>query len=71
MHLEENTDVLEQIAQRLQETKSFRRGSLLSDEIEQALGIYGHCCAINWSPVNWMKPSSGRLPIFLMMQYGK
>ena len=38
MHLEENTDVLEQIAQRLQETKSFRRGSLLSDEIEQALG---------------------------------
>ena len=38
MHLEENTDVLEQIAQRLQDTKSFRRGSLLSDEIEQALG---------------------------------
>ncbi|MBW5406630.1 PadR family transcriptional regulator [Morganella morganii] len=38
MHLEENADVLEQIAQRLQDTKSFRRGSLLSDEIEQALG---------------------------------
>ncbi|OBU11249.1 PadR family transcriptional regulator [Morganella psychrotolerans] len=38
LHLDENAGVLEQIALRLKETDSFRRGSLLSDEIEQALG---------------------------------